>query len=98
MKVPADNYVVKSTCSQILKLAHFLYEEFVNLRFEKQMNKIKIKNVGKPFNCVFWHDVLAALFVFQNNETAATFVSQTSVVGVELFPYVNALSCSNKFA
>ena len=53
MKVPADNYVVKSTCSQILKFAHFLYEEFVNLRFEKQMNKIKIKNVGKPFNCVF---------------------------------------------
>ena len=51
------------------------------------MNKIKIKNVGKLLNCVFSHDILAALFVFQNNETAATFVSQTSVVGVELFPY-----------
>ena len=59
--------------------------------------------------CVFSHDVMAAIFVSQNNETAAifvsqnnetaaTFVSQTSPVGVELFPYVNAFFCSNKFA
>ena len=39
----------------------------------------------------------AAIFVSQNNETAAMFVSQTSPLGVELFSYVNAFFCSNKF-
>ena len=48
-------------------------------------------------NCVFSLDVMAAIFVSQNNETAAMFVSQTSPMGVELFSYVNALFCSNKF-
>ena len=48
--------------------------------------------------CVFSQDVMAAIFVSQNNETAAMFVSQTSPVGVELFSYVNAFFCSNKFA
>ena len=33
-----------------------------------------------------------------NNETAATLVSQTSPVGVELFSYADAFFCSNKFA
>ena len=47
---------------------------------------------------VFSHDGMAAIFVSQNNETAAMFVSQTSPVGVELFSYVNAFFCSNKFA
>ena len=40
--------------------------------------------------CVFSHDVMTAIFVSQNNETAAMFVFQTSPVGVELFSYVNA--------
>ena len=43
-------------------------------------------------------DVMAAIFVSQNNETTAIFVSQTSPVGVELFSCVNAFFCSNKFA
>ena len=58
---------------------------------------------------VFSHDVTAAILVSQNNETAAIlvsqnnemaamFVSQTNPVGVELFSYVNAFFCSNKFA
>ena len=41
---------------------------------------------------------MAAIFVSQNNETAATFVSQINPVGIELFSYVNAFFCSNKFA
>ena len=48
--------------------------------------------------CVFSHDVMAAIFVSQNNETAAMLVSQTNPVGVELFSYVNVFFCSNKFA
>ena len=48
-------------------------------------------------NCVFSHDVKAAILVSQNNETAAMLVSQTSPVGVELFSYANAFVCSNKF-
>ena len=39
---------------------------------------------------VFSLDVMAAIVVSQNNETADMFVSQTSPVGVELFSYVNA--------
>ena len=38
--------------------------------------------------CVFSHDVTAAIFESQSNETAAMFVFQTSPVGVELFSYV----------
>ena len=48
--------------------------------------------------CVFSHDVMAAIFVSQNNETVAMFVSQTTPVGVELFSYVIAFFCANKFA
>ena len=44
--------------------------------------------------CLFSH----AIFVSQNNETAAMFLSQTSPVGVELFSYVNAFFCSSKSA
>ena len=39
---------------------------------------------------VFSHDVMAAILVFQNNETVALLVSQTNPVGVELFYYINA--------
>ena len=39
----------------------------------------------KATNCVFSHDIMVAIFVSQNNEMAAMFVSQTSPVGVELF-------------
>ena len=49
-------------------------------------------------DCVFSHDVMATIFVSQNNETAAMFMSQTSPVGVELFSDVKAFFCSNKFA
>ena len=47
---------------------------------------------------VFSYDVTAAILVSQNNETAAMLVSQTNPVGVELFSYVNAFFCPNKFA
>ena len=33
--------------------------------------------------CVFSHDVMAAIFVSQNNETVAMFVSQTIPVGLK---------------
>ena len=36
--------------------------------------------------------------VFQNNEMAAMLVSQTNLLGVVLFSYVNALFCPNKLA
>ena len=54
--------------------------------------------LGSSYNRVFSHDVMAAILVSQNNETEAILVSQTSPVGVELFPYVNAFFYSNKFA
>ena len=60
--------------------------------------KIEGDSVRRVGYCVFSHDITAAIFVSQNNETAAMFVSQTSPVGVELFSYVNAFFCSNKFA
>ena len=39
------------------------------------------------------HDVLAAILVFQNNETAAMLLYQTNPVGVQLFSYVNTFFC-----
>jgi len=39
----------------------------------------------------------AAILVFQNNETAAILLLQSSPVGVDLFSYVNAFFCSDKF-
>jgi len=43
---------------------------------------------------------MAAILVFQNNETVAMLVYQTNPVGVkvELFSYVNPFQCANKFA
>ena len=46
----------------------------------------------------FSHDITAAIFVFQNNETVAILVYEDNPVGVEFFPYANAFFCSNKFA
>ena len=47
---------------------------------------------------VFAHDVMAAILVSQNNESAAMLVSQTNPLGVGLFSYANDFFCSNKFA
>ena len=60
--------------------------------------KMAARNVKRSTYRVFSRDVTAAILVSQNNETAAMLVSQTSPVGVELFSYVNAFFCSNKFA
>ena len=49
-------------------------------------------------NRAFSHDVTVAIWVYQNNETAAMLVYQTNPVGVGLFSYVKTLFCSNKFA
>ena len=40
----------------------------------------------------------AAILVFKNNKTAAMLVFQTNPMGIDLFSYVNAFFCSNKFA
>ena len=56
------------------------------------------KEFLKYIYCVFSHDVMAAIFVSQTNESVAMFESQTSPVGVELFSYVNAFFCANTFA
>ena len=54
--------------------------------------------LSKMFYRAFSHDVVAAILVSQNNETAAMLVSQTGLMGVELCSYANAFFCSNKFA
>jgi len=41
---------------------------------------------------------MAAILVFQNNETAAMLVYQTNPVGVKLSSFVNSSFCSNNFA
>ena len=55
-------------------------------------------NTQSEPNRVISHDVTAAILVYQNNETAAMLVSQTSPLGVELFSYANDFFCYNKFA
>ena len=49
-------------------------------------------------NRVFSLDVMAAILVTQNNETAAMLVSQINSVRVKLFSHANASFCSNKLA
>ena len=39
------------------------------------------------------NDIMAAILMFQNNETAAMLVYQTNPVRVQLFSYVNAFFC-----
>ena len=46
----------------------------------------------------FSHDVTAAMWCSENNETAAMLVYQDNPVGVELFCHANAFFFSNKFA
>ena len=49
----------------------------------------------------FWafsHDVMAAMLMFQNNETEAMLVYQENPLGVDFFSYVNISFCSNKLA
>ena len=69
----------------------------MNLHYESVYLK-ELHNEQEYYWVFFSHDVMAAMFLSQNNETAAMFVSQTSPVGVELFSYVNAFLGSNKFA
>ena len=52
----------------------------------------------QPLYRVFSHEATAEISVFQTNEKAAMLVFQTNPVGVELFSFVNAFSCFNKFA
>ena len=54
-----------------------------------------LHNVAFESGCVhtiYWYGV------FSHDVTAAMLVLQTSLVDVELFSYVNAFFCSNKFA
>ena len=44
------------------------------------------------------HDVMAAILIFQNSETAAIFANQTNPVGVQLSSYGNTFFCCSKFA
>ena len=81
----------------------YVFYETWNLAFSRCTRAVTAKKCTKKCTCkivvlcVFSHDVMAAIFVPQNNETAAMFVSQTSPVGVELFSDVNAFFCCNKF-
>ena len=45
---------------------------------------------------MYSHDVMAAISVFQNNETVAMLVYQDNPVGIELFFYVKTFFCSYK--
>ena len=69
-----------------------------SIYFEVQQKLKDICIVKQQPISVFSHDVTVAILVSQNNETAVMLVSQTSPVRVELFSYVNAFFCSNKFA
>ena len=61
---------------RIVIFSHELVQYFNELLFLKNYRAVS-------------HDVIAAILVFQNNETAAMFVYQINPVGVQLFSYVN---------
>ena len=61
--------------------------------------KIKSKHLIFIFvlSLLWEHEVMAAILVIQNDETAATLVyRETNAVWVELFSYVNTSFCYNK--
>ena len=83
-----------------MRLFHFFKKReyiFVSSREGDGVTELHSTKTNSIYQ-VFSHDVMAAILVSQNNETAAMFVSQTSPVGVELFSYANAFLGSNKFA
>ena len=68
------------------------------------MKVILVSYKKQPLSLLFYPAIerfhmtsLAAILVFQNSETAAILVFQSSPVGVDLFSYVNAFFCSDKF-
>ena len=63
-------------------------------------SKCSVEAVKSTSLCKFYEVSPGGLgrLVSQNNKTAAMLVFQTSPGGVELFSYVNAFFCSNKFA
>ena len=71
---------------------------FPELTAEVHVHGLFVTGKSWTLNIVFSLDVMAAILVSQNNETAAMLVSQTNPLGVELFSYANAFFCSNKFA
>ena len=68
-------------CSIFLK-SHFHYSSC-----HSRLRLFKLKR-----NSAYAHDVMAAILVLQNNETAAVLVYQTNLLGVELFSYENTFS------
>ena len=63
-------------------------------RWGHQLSTAEIQKTDRAF----LHDVMAAILVFQNNETATMLVFQTNPVGIELFSHANAFLRSSKFA
>ena len=50
-----------------------------------------------PIYRAYGHDVMAAILLFHNNETAAMLVYQTNSMRVQLFSYVNSFFHSKEF-
>ena len=65
---------------------------------KKKKVKVRLYMYNGRTYRAFSHDVTAAILVFRNNKTAAMLVYQTNPERVELFSYVNASFCFNKFA
>ena len=60
------------------------------------VNNVKNKCVSS-IKVAVWNarnDVMVAILVFQNNETATMLVNQNNPVGVQFFSYVNTFFCS----
>ena len=91
-----DDFVTRSKYFPVK--SSFFHFETIEDKFALMATQRCSTFVTVPYNRVFSHDVTAAILVSQNNETAAMLVSQISPLGVELFSYVNAFFCSNKFA
>lgn len=51
-----------------------------------------------PLYGEFFHDIAAAVLVFQNNGTAAMLLYKTNPAAVQLFSYLNTSVSFNKFA
>ena len=72
--------------------------EPVNISRERGHGACGLMVEPKQANGAYAHDVMEAILVSKNNETAAMLLYQFNTVGVQLFSYFNTFFCSSKFA
>ena len=77
---------------------HMTLRSHIGVPKQGNCGNVSVPNQRNGSPCGWQKNETVAMLVLQKNETAAMLMFQTSPLGVELFSYVNAFFCCNKFA